>query len=191
MKFSSRDKNLIFATEPDKSIFGRIGTELGVASLGFFGLTGEQKNATGIAGTKTGSRDTDKLILGFDISGDYNDEIYYFVQGLWNRWDGFLNPNRNFDWFGGFAGIDYIFNDFWGFSLLYNFADANDFDGTKTVFEGIDINTVTATASYYFNRNVKAVLEGNIDLMKKDNDTDFVGHETNESYILLGIDAAF
>ena len=85
----------------------------------------------------------------------------------------------------------YVTNDFWAFSLLYNFADANDFDGTGTVYEGIDINTITAGVSYYFMRNMKVVLEGNLDLIEKDNDTDFVGHESKESYVLLGFDAAF
>ena len=186
----SRPDNM-FDNDSDKSVFGRIGTEVGGISAGFFGLTGDQKNATGTAGTETGTRDTDKLILGFDLSGDFNDKIYWYLQGLWNRWDGFLDENRDYDWFGGFAGVDYIYNDFWAFSLLYNFADANDFDGTSTVYEGIDINTITAGVSYYFMRNVKVVLEGNVDLIKKDSDTDFVGHESKESYILIGFDAAF
>ncbi|HJP17203.1 MAG TPA: hypothetical protein QF468_00940 [Nitrospinota bacterium] len=181
----------MFDNDSDKSIFGRVGTELGGVSAGFFGLTGDQKNATGTAGSDTGDRDTDKLILGFDLSGDYNEKIYWYFQGLWNRWDGFLDENREYDWFGGFAGVDYIHNDFWAFSLLYNFADANDFDGTGTVYEGIDINTITAGVSYYFMRNMKVVLEGNLDLIEKDNDTDFVGHESKESYVLLGFDAAF
>lgn len=181
----------MFDNDSDKSIFGRVGTEVGGIFAGFFGLAGDQKNATGTAGSETGDRDTDKLILGFDLSENFNNKIFWYVQGLWNRWDGFLDQNRNYEWFGGFAGIDYIYNDFWAFSLLYNFADAKDFDGTGTIYEGIDINTITAAVSYYFMRNVKLVLEGNVDLMKKDNDTDFVGHESNESYILIGFDAAF
>jgi hypothetical protein len=40
-------------------------------------------------------------------------------------------------------------------------------------------------------RNVKAVLEVNADLLSRDDDADFVGHETRESYLLIGFDAAF
>ncbi len=181
----------MFDNDSDKSIFGRVGTEVVGMSAGFFGLTGEQKNATGAAGATTGTRDTGKLILGVDLSGDINEEVYWYFQGLWNRWEGFLVQGQDYDWFGGFAGIDYIHSDFWAFSLLYNYANANDFDNTSTIYEGIDINTITATISYYFMRNVKIVAEGNFDLLRKDNDADFVGHESKEHYFILGFDAAF
>ena len=40
-------------------------------------------------------------------------------------------------------------------------------------------------------RNVKGVLEPNIDLLEEDDDIDCVGHETKEGSIRLGFDAAF
>lgn len=64
-----------------------------------------------------------------------------------DEWREMDTVNTGDDWFGGFAGVDYIPNDFWAFSLLYNYANANDFDSTGTVYEGIDINTITATIS--------------------------------------------
>lgn len=39
--------------------------------------------------------------------------------------------------------------------------------------------------------NVKGLIEGNVDFLQKDDDADFVGHETQEGYLLVGIDAAF
>lgn len=181
----------LFDNDTQKSIYGRVGTELGPLSLGLFGLAGEQKNATGTAGEKNGSRNTGKKIYGLDISGDWNGEVYWYAQALWNQWDDFLLNGNNYNWFGGFAGVDYIMSEKWVLSFLYNYADANDFDGTGTIFEGIDINSLTATASHYFMTNLKGVIEVNFDFLKKDNDADFVGHETKEDYLIVGIDAAF
>jgi len=113
---------------------------------------------------------------------------------MWNRWDDFLDetPGKDYEWFGGFAGIDYIRNERWAFSLLYNYADAGDFDDTDTIFKGIAINSVTVGASYYFMRNLKGVLEANVDLLSKDTSgPPFVGHQTKEHYILIGLDAAY
>jgi hypothetical protein len=56
----------------------------------------------------------------------------------------------------GIAGADYVPNDRWAFSLLWNVATAHDFAGTNTVFEGIDINSLTVAVSYYFMRNFGA-----------------------------------
>jgi len=183
----------MFDNDRGKSVFGRLGGKLGPVSVGLFGLTGKQKSiAIGHAGTQTGDRKTDKRVFGLDISGD-NGQWYWFGQALWNKWDKFLDqdPNKNYSWFGGFAGVDYVYNDRWTFSLLYNYVNNDDFKNTGTVFEGIKMNALTATASYYFMRNVKGVMEATVDFQKKDNDPDFVGHETKEGYVLFGIDAAF
>ena len=85
--------------------------------------------------------------------------------------------------------MDYIHSDRWAFSLLYNYADANDFENSGTIFEGININTLTVTASYYFMRNVKGVIELTGDFQKET--TGFTAHPTKEGYALVGIDAAF
>ncbi|MDX8410793.1 MAG: hypothetical protein R8K46_02820 [Mariprofundaceae bacterium] len=178
----------MFDNDSRKTGFGRIGVELGdLANVGVFGLWGKQKSADA-------SRDTVKRIGGIDASGNYNDEVLWYAQFLWNAWDDFINPGQNYRWYGGFAGIDYILNDHWAFSTLYNIADARDFEGTGTVFEGIDVNALTFTASYYFMRNVKLVAEVNVDLLAKESlsATPFEGqHLTKEHYALIGFDAAF
>ena len=112
-----------------------------------------------MAGTESGDRDTDKDILGLDLSGKIGARTHWFGQFLWNEWDGFINPNTTYKWFGMFAGIDYITDRRWSYSILYNYADRDDFDNTDTVFEGIDINSLTLNASYYFMRNVKGVID--------------------------------
>lgn len=55
------------------------------------------------------------------------------------------------------------------------------------------METLTYTASYYFMRNVKGVIELNADLQDKveKSGTYWTGHLTNENYLLLGFDAAF
>jgi hypothetical protein len=183
----------LFDNNTGKSVFGRVGVKLGEVSTGLFALGGDQKSATGIAGTGTGTRDTPKQALGLDVSGNWGGKGYWFLQGVWNRWDGFLDadPTRNISWFGAFAGVDYVLNDRWALSALVNYADPGDFAGTATVYEGIKMQTLTLGASYYFMRNVKGVMEFNYDFLPIDNDADFVGHETKEGYFLVGFDIAF
>ena len=106
--------------------------------------------------------DSDKNFFGVDLSGSVGEKTHWFAQLLWNEWDEFLDadPSVDYDWWGGFAGVDYLMNDRWVFSMLYNYTDADDFDGTGTVYEGIDINSLTFAASYYFMRNVDFLSEG-------------------------------
>ena len=91
------------------------------------------------------------------------------------------------------SGSGLIPNDRWAFSGLNNYADANDLDDTDTVYEGIDINSLSLTASYYFMRNVKAIGEMNIDFLgdHSKRGSYYTGHLTKEHYFLLGLDAAF
>lgn len=183
----------LFDNDNGKTVFGRIGAEVGPVSVGLFGLAGEQKNAVGPAGLDSGSRDTDKHIVGLDASGSFAGKAYWYVQALWNSWDGFLEADEDYDWYGGFAGVDYVANDRWVFSALYNYADAHDLDDTDTIFEGIDINSLSLTASYYFMRNVKGILEVNVDFLDEERKRGqfFTGHLTKEHYFLLGFDTAF
>lgn len=181
----------MFDNDTDKSFYGRIGLDLGLADVGFFGLTGRQKNATGPVGADSGGRDTVKLIGGVDVSGDIDQKIFWYVQFLWSRWKDFITDGRDYDWYGGFAGVDYVMSDKVSFSVLYNINEAHELEATGTVYEGIDMNTLTLNGTYYLMTNLKAVVEGNIDFLAKDSDADFVGHETREGYLLVGLDAAF
>ncbi len=174
-----------FDNNSKKSVFAHVGGTLGIAKLGLFGLTGEQFNASG-------NGDSDKKIVGIDVSGNHNDRFFWFAQFLHNRWDDFLTPGKTATWNGGFAGVDYVHNERWTYSFLYNYASANDLANSGTTYEGIDINTFTATASYYFMRNVKGLLEVNWDFQPLDDNTgDGIGHNTKERYLLVGFDTAF
>ena len=183
----------MFDNDDSKAVFIRIGTDLGPVAVGLFGYSGEQKNATGNAGMDNGNRDTDKNIAGLDLSGMIGNNTYWFVQALWNQWDGFIDPAIDYNWTAMFLGVDYIPAGKWAYAFLYNFADGKDFDYTDTIYEGIDINTVTFNASYYFMRNVKGVIEVNVDLDDKDAQTGtfYTGHLSKEGYLLLGFDAAY
>ncbi len=183
----------LFDNDSGKAVFGRIGGDIAGVGIGLFGYSGSQKNATDPAGTVSGDRDTDKISYGIDLSGKFGAKTYWFAQLLQNEWDGFLDPAINYKWFGSFIGIDYIHSDRWAHSLLYNYTDANDFKNTDTVYEGIDMNTLTYTASYYFMRNIKGIIEFNLDLLDSvpQTGTYFTGHLTGENYALVGFDAAF
>ena len=184
----------MFDNDSSKNVFGRLGGTIGPVNVGLFGLMGEQRSAAGFAGADRGSRDTDKTIYGVDLSGSLSARTHWFAQLLWNQWDEFLDadPSVDYEWFGAFAGVDFIMNDRWALSVLYNYTDASDFDGTGTIYEGIDINSLTFGASYYFMRNVKGVMEINVDFLSEDDvGPPFVGHQTKENYILFGFDAAY
>jgi hypothetical protein len=183
----------LFDNDSGKALFGRVGTDFGGVAIGLFGYSGSQKNATSPAGTGSGDRDTDKLSWGIDLSGKFNPKTYWFAQLLQNEWDGFINADTSYSWFGGFVGVDYIHSDRWAYSLLYNYTDANDFENTDTIYEGIDMNSVTLAASYYFMRNIKGVIEVNLDLLDTVDQTGtyYTGHLTGENYALIGFDAAF
>jgi hypothetical protein len=183
----------LFDNNGGKAVFGRIGGDIADVNLGLFGYSGTQKNATPPAGTGSGDRDTDKISYGIDLSGKIGYKTYWFAQLLQNDWDEFIDANTKYSWFGSFIGVDYVHNDHWVYSLLYNYADANDFKKTDTVYEGIDINSLTLSTSYYFMRNVKGVIEVNLDLLDTVDKTGtyWTGHLTGENYVLIGFDAAF
>lgn len=188
-----RRPDRLFDNDDSKAVFLRFGYELGPVAVGLFGYSGEQKNASGNAGVDSGTRDTDKNIAGLDLSGMIGNRTYWFAQALWNQWDGFIDPTIDYEWMGAFVGVDYIASDKWAYAFLYNFADGEDFDNTDTIYEGIDVNTITLNASYYFMRNVKGVIEINFDLESEQAQTGtfYTGHLTKDGYLLLGFDAAY
>jgi len=183
----------LFDDNNAKAIFSRIGGEIGGINIGLFAYSGTQKNAEGDAGTVAGARDTDKIAYGLDLSANPGGNIYWFAQLLQNNWNGFINENQSYGWYGGFAGVDYIASDRWVYSLLYNYANGNDLRNTDTVYEGIDINSFTLATAYYFMRNIKGTLELNIDMLETVDKSGsyWTGHLTGENYFLLGFDAAF
>lgn len=185
----------MFDNNSSKTVFAHLGTDLGPVGVGLFAASGKQYGATGPAGMAKSLRNTDKRVLGLDASGQIGGRTYWYAQYLWNTWDGFLDvdPIRKYRWDGGFAGVDWIPNSRWAFSALYNYDNARDFANTNTVFEGIDMNSLSLTASYYFMRNVKGVVELNVDFLKKADPTGlyYTGHRSRENYILFGFDTAF
>lgn len=188
----------MFDTDTRKNAFGRIGVNLGAVNVGIFGMSNRQRSVTGGGlafdyGTVAGNRETRACVEALDISGKVGEKFHWFMQGIWNQWDGFLDsdPAREYEWFAGFAGIDYVHNERWVYSLLWNRADAKDLTGSNTIYAGINMNTLTVAVSYYFMRNVKGVIELNGDFLRANETPPLINHPTKEGYILLGIDAAF
>ena len=188
-----RRPDRMFDNDSRKTAFGRLGVDIGPVGIGLFGVSGKQRNAIGPAGTGTGTTETDKRAVGLDLSGDLGGRFFWFAQGMWNRWSGFLDPAQDYKWSGGFAGVDYVPGGRWTYSVLWNHTDAGDFANTNTVYEGLDMRTLTLAASYYFMRNVKGIIELNVDMLDPRQRTGpfFTGHLTREHYILFGFDAAF
>lgn len=188
----------LFDRDTRKSAFGRVASQVAGVDVGLFGLWGKQRSATGFAAQDEGARDTRKAILGVDASGTVAGDFHWYAQVLWNRWDGFLDPAIGFDpgrdwqWWGGFVGVDWIASDEWVYSALLNYVDAGDFEGTDTIYEGLDMRTLSLTASHYMKRNLKLVIEANLDFQPTDSrSAPFVGHQSQEHYLLVGLDAAF
>ncbi|HEY0722257.1 MAG TPA: hypothetical protein VGE50_13505 [Gammaproteobacteria bacterium] len=185
----------MFDNNDSKDLFGRVGSDIGPVKMGLFGLLGKQSsidNVTVPTGTEAGSREVKKRIGGLDLSGTMAGNVHWYAQGLWTRWADFLDsdPLQDYNWFAGFAGIDYIHSPRWSYSLLYNYGNAGDLNGSGTLYEGINMKTLTLTTSYYFARNAKGIIELNGDLQKADADN-YVGHASKEGYVLMGFDAAF
>ena len=188
-----RRPDAMFDNDAGKTAFGRLGMSVAGVKAGLFGLTGRQKNATGTAAIDTGTRDTNRRVLGIDASGNPGGKLFWFGQVLWNRWDGFLDRGKDYRWTGGFAGIDYVPGGRWVYTVLWNHVSAGDFADSGTIYEGLAMRTLTLGASYYFMRNVKGLIEVNVDLLgkKEPAGSPFVGHLTKENYLLFGLDAAF
>jgi hypothetical protein len=185
----------MFDSDNSKTVFAHVGTDIGPVGVGLFGASGKQLGAAGPAAMDKSQRRTDKRVVGVDARGDVGGDVHWYAQYLWNDWRGFLDvdPTRNYRWNGGFAGLDWIPDDRWAFSALYNYAGAGDFARSNTIFEGIAINSLSLTASHYFMRNVKGIVELNIDFKNKTRPTGpyFTGHLSSENYILFGFDTAF
>ncbi|MGE0764538.1 MAG: hypothetical protein AB7N80_14780 [Bdellovibrionales bacterium] len=182
----------MFDNDNRKSVFTRLGRALGPVDVGLFGLIGSQSSAGGVTGNQNGTRRSDKTSYGLDVAGSINGRLHWFGQALWNRWKDFLDPtpDRDFTWFGGFLGADYVQSDRWAYSALWNYTDASQFHGTGTIFEGIEINALTLGASYYFMRNVKGVAEMTYDFLEKNSGPPYVGHQSKEHSLLVGLDMA-
>lgn len=159
--------------------------------VGALWLVSEQKAVSGALGTTLTSRDTDRTVVGAHVSSFHNGKNRWYAQVLWNQWVGFIEQTKRYHWLSGFAGYDYFASDKYAFSLLYNYADAGDLKGTGTVFEGLNMNIVSATASYYFSRNMRVLFELSMDFLPADDDSDFVGHESKEDSALIAIDISY
>lgn len=178
-----------FDNNSSKRIFGRIGGDIASVRVGAFGLTGLNPESTSkLIGFSPDNYN--EVIFGIDLSGNIDNRIYWFTQFLDVNWDDMPSAGKNGHWNGGLVGIDYIHNDEWAYSLLYNFADASDFKDSGTQYEGLATNNLSLTTTYYFMRNVKGLIELNYDFLTTDGKKDGVGHDTKEGYVLVGFDVA-
>jgi len=185
----------IFGNPNKKDFFGRIGCDDCPVSVGLFGLNGKQSSIDTVndpLGQTSGNRETEKSVRGIDLSGDLPGNMHWFAQALWTRWNNFIDsdPSRDFTWFGSFAGVNVVQSPRLSYSLLYNYDNARDLNDSGTIFEGINMKTITLTTSFYSTDNSRGIIEVNGDLQKVDPNNP-VGHTTKEDYILLGFNTLF
>lgn len=185
----------LFDDNDDKSLFTRIGFDISSVNLGLFGLKGRQFGQSGTF-LKTRSSDlSDKIIYGVDLTATLSDNVDLYAQGLINQWNGFdrTQPNKNFQWWGGFVGVDYVLSREWAFSFLHNLVDAGDFKSTETIYRGLAVNTTSLAASHYLATNAKVIVEFTYDWLDLESTTvdKSVGHHIKENSLLVGFDAAF
>ena len=184
-----------FDNNNDKSVFGRLGFELFDTAIGLFAYKGRQYQRTGTILESTNDKLVNKSIIGFDLAKAITGKVDVFSQVLANSWENFdsTQPEKDFNWSGGFVGVDYIYSPKWAFSLLQNYVDNGDFENADNIFRGLEMNTTSIGASYYLARNAKLLLEFNIDWLDVDTKTQnkTYGHQSKENSVVLGFDAAF
>ncbi|MDH4276407.1 MAG: hypothetical protein OEW08_15360, partial [Gammaproteobacteria bacterium] len=131
-----------FDRDSRKNAVVHLGLKLGDINAGMLYLDGNHEDA---ARTKM----TDKRVYGVNLAYSRNDRWFLFSQWVWNEWADFTTTGKTARWQGGFVGADFVPNEYWAFSMLYNTVSAGDLKDAP-VYGGLRMNTLTATASYYF-----------------------------------------
>ena len=181
----------LFDNNTRKTLYGYVSRQFSKFKLGVFSQINQQFGVTGVTGQTNTDQLTFQYTTGFDIQAYPSHKINWMAQFMWNKWTGFLKKGQVIQWYGGFIGIDYRATEYISYSLLYNYSNAGDFKDTGTIYEGISANVITTSVSYYFRSNVRGILEISMDFLPADNDDDFVGHETKEDALIIGIDISY
>jgi len=181
----------IFDNNNRKTAYGYFAKRFENFKTGAFWQLNQQYAAEGLLGDQISDRVIFQNAIGFDIQAFPTPRVHWMVQLMWNKWSEFLAEGENAQWYGGFINIDYRASDSFAYSLLYNYSSAGDFENSGTIYEGLAANSITTTLSYYFRSNVRGILEITMDFLPKENDADFVGHESKEDAIILGIDVNY
>lgn len=181
----------LFDNNSRKTIYGYLSRRFKNFKIGFFSQINQQFGAAGTIADSVSTRTTFQYSAGLDVQAYPNNKVSWIMQLMLNRWPEFLSKGKNIQWYGGYFGIDYRATDYISYSLLYNYTHPGSFANTGTIYEGLKANVVTTTISYYFRSNVRGILEISMDFLPADNDEDFVGHETKEDALVLGIDISY
>ncbi|MDH3327082.1 MAG: hypothetical protein OEM38_10240 [Gammaproteobacteria bacterium] len=178
----------IFDNNNRKTIYGYIAKRFDTFKTGVFWQLNQQYGATGSLGDQISDRVIFQTNTGIDIQAFPTPRVSWMFQLMWNKWSEYLEKGKNIQWYGGFLGADYRASDSFAYSLLYNFTSNGDFKNSGTIYEGLSANVVTTTLSYYFRSNVRGLLEITMDFLPQETDANFVGHESKEDAIIIGID---
>ena len=180
--------DVLFDENNRKALYSYLAVRYQDYRLGLFWQVNQQYAATGQLANQPSDQESYRYVTGFDIQAYPSSKVSWNFQFLWNQWQDFLVKGERINWWGGYLSVDYAATTRTAYSLLYNFTSAGDFKDSGTIYEGLSTNVVTTTISYYFRSNVRGVLEITMDFLPQENDADFVGHESKEDMISIGID---
>lgn len=179
---------VLFDANNRKSLYTYVATRFTQSRLGLFWQVNQQAAASGTYAELAADRESFRYTTGVDFRSFPSPKVSWNLQFIWNQWQDFLEVGKRTNWYGGYLAIDYAATSTTAYSLLYNLTSSGDFAGSGTIYEGLETNIVTTTISYYFRYNVRGILEISMDFLPQDNDADFVGHESKEDMISIGID---
>ncbi|PIQ95725.1 MAG: hypothetical protein COV67_13410 [Nitrospinae bacterium CG11_big_fil_rev_8_21_14_0_20_56_8] len=147
------DSDRNFDSDNFKNFYGKVALEYGGQTVGFYGYSGKENNATGIRNEF------------FRIGPDFDFTLF----DNFNVWGNFLygkdtnprfqvSPAADVDSWGYLTGITWPFMEDWIFSALYN--------GVRVQGRpDLNAETITGNVTYYIMRNLKVMVEltGDID----------------------------
>lgn len=147
------DSDRNFDSDEFKNFYGKLSFEYEGDSIGFYGYSGREENASLVKNEF------------FRVGPDFK----IMIADTFNFWGNFLygedsnprfsasgTPGRIKSW-GGFLGVTYPFMDNWIANLLYNKVKV---DGKQE----LDANTLTVNFSYWLARNFKFMAEATVDM---------------------------
>lgn len=182
----------LFDNDSMKSVFTHFRLSQDQNKMGIFALYGEQARASGNFAELNSTQHSAMYMAGLDFSGNSMHRAYWYGQVLVSQWDNFINANHAYRWVGGFFGVDYISRDAFVLSLLYSVNKVGSFTNSNTIYRGLNLHSLTTTASYFLMHNLRLIVELNMDFLPLDElENSYVGHQAKEDYFLFGVDLSY
>lgn len=179
---------VLFDENGKKNIYTYLATRYQDYRLGLFWQVNQAAGASGALAENSADHNSYQYVTGFDIRAYPSPKVTWNLQLIWNQWQDFITKNQRINWYGGFLSVDYIATTSTSYSMLYNFTSAGDFTNSGTIYEGLAANVLTTAVSYYLRSNVRGFFEISMDFLPAQANSNFIGHQSKEDMVSLGID---